>query len=974
MDRARHAAAAAVNVFALAGPAAAVSTRLALARCLAALVCAASAALAEGLTATELRTEWLTNPLAVDAEKPRLSWRVQSDRRGAAQTAYRIVASTTEERLSRDEADVWDSGKVQSAETLGIAFGGAPVAAGRQVFWKVNVWDEEGGTSAWSEPARWAAGLRDGDWKAQWISFKDDSPVHARREELHLPAARHYRKEFTAKPVKRAVLYASALGLCEMHLNGKPVSDAYFEPGWSDYRARAYYRAHEVTSTVTEGANVLGAIVADGWYAGYFTDAVRAGHGPHQTGRSLYGKTPALLAQLELEYADGSRETIGTDATWQVSGEGPIREADLAMGEAFDRQRDDRDWCRAGGTQTWTWHAAVPAAENGSVKAPFRARTGEREVELGFQQPKRLQAYSAPPIRATQEIPAKAVTELAPGVHIFDLGQNIAGNIRLRTHGEKGLQLKIRYGEMLHPDGRLMTETGGARATDSYTLAGSFDGEAWTPRFSHHRFRYVEITGLAEKPSVHAVTGLPVHHDTPLTSRFECSDPMVNQLFQNIVWTQRSNFVEVPGSGALTPAQLFAHSATFNADVAAFSTKWLDDVQEAQHESGVFAEDAPDPLMGGSSPRAAGSAGSVDAGIIIPWTMWRMYGDTRLIKRHWEGMCRFMSWRHQRAPELRGVKTGHERGDWLHGGEPTPTEYLDACYHALVARLMSDMAEALGRKDESAAYRKLYQDIREAFQKDYLKPDGTLAVETQTAHALGLAFGLVPAEHALTLASQLAKKIEQNGFRISTGIVGMKPLLPVLSALGHHDIAVRLVQSRNLRSWGHTIEQGATTVWERWEGSAAEAQRDGDNDEPSAGGNSLNHLGRASVCEWMFRFLAGIDTDEPGYKSIIIRPGLSSADSGGAAGPIDWVRAEYSSVRGPISTSWKRAGNAFDLETTIPANTTATVYLPAKDADAVTESGRPLSESQDVRFLRMERDRAVLAITAGTYRFETSLK
>jgi alpha-L-rhamnosidase len=439
-----------------------------------------------GLQPARLRTEWLPNPFGIDAERPRVSWRVEeSDAqvRGQKQTAFRVLVASSAESLAKDAGDLWDSRKVASDETLNVEYAGKSLVSGQACFWKVKVWDKDGVESAWSPAADWSMGLlKPEDWKAQWISFRDESPLWKEREKLWLPPARHYRKEFAAKrAVKRAMLYLSAFGLAEAHLNGQRLDDALFEPGWADYRQRIHYRAHDVTKLVRLGGNCLGAIVADGWYAGYVGYGLLVGYGPNKTGRNIYGKTPALLAQLDIEYADGSRETIGTDATWETSGDGPYREADLIMGESYDARRQQTDWCASWDRGTtghrlpamdWRWQSAIRAEDNGSVKATFYEPGVEKEVELGFQKPARLVAYTAQPVRVTEELPAKKITEPKPGVFIFDLGQNIAGLIRLKVRGATGTRVQIRYGEMLHKDGTLMTENlRKARATDTYHCA-----------------------------------------------------------------------------------------------------------------------------------------------------------------------------------------------------------------------------------------------------------------------------------------------------------------------------------------------------------------------------------------------------------------------------------------------------------------------------------------------------------------------
>jgi alpha-L-rhamnosidase len=908
-----------------------------------------------------LHTEWLVNPAGIDAEKPRLSWRVvESDPavRGQRQTAFRILAATSADLLAKETGDLWDSGKVAGDETLNIEYSGRPLASGQEVFWKVRAWDKDGKETPWSESARWTMGvLKPEDWKAKWISFEDKSPLHTDRKALHLPPARHYLKRFTLRAeVKRAVLHGTALGLAEWHLNSERVGDGYFEPGWADYKERLHYRTHDVTKLVQKGDNALGAIVADGWYAGYLGYALLVGYGPEKSGRNIYGKTPALLGQLEVEYADGTRELVATDTTWQTSADGPIREADFLMGESFDARKKS-PWTRPVAVESdWKWEPAVAAESNGSVKAAFFEPGVKKEVELGFVAPKKLVAYTAQPIRITEELAAKRITEPAPGTYIFDLGENIAGIIRLRVKGAAGTQVKIRYGEMLHKDGRLMTENlRRARATDFYTLRGDSTGETWQPRFTYHGFQFVEITGLAEKPGLDAVTGLVLNNDTPIVGEFACSDEVMTKFWRNTVRTQKANFIEVPTDcpqrderlGWMGDAQIYARTASYNADVAAFFTKWIDDVRESQRPHGPYPDYAPYPYAHGAAGATHGTAWT-DAGVIVPHTMWKVYGDTRLIAKHWDSMVKFMDWRAKADPKLRGVSIGNTWGDWLNLGEETPIEYVDICYHAQSTHLMAEMAEALGKKEAAEGYRAHFSKIAKSFREHWLDAAGLPKVKTQTAQVLALMVGfLLTDDERSTIASHLVKLIEKNDFRMATGFLGTKSLLPVLSSTGHHDVACRLFQSRKFPSWGYEVEQGATSVWERWDSFTKEHGFDGATGKNNASMNSFSHYAFGAAMEWAFEKLAGMDTWGPGHKEIRIFPRVPAVTSNPDVKPMDWVRASTTHPRGKIASAWKREGDNVIYEISIPANTSALLFLP--EGGTVTENGTALPDAWQLK-------------------------
>ena len=946
---------------------------------------------AEALRPVALRCEYRVQPLGLDEPQPRLTWRIESSARGQRQTAYRILVASSPAKLKRNTGDLWDSGQVAGDQTVNVPYAGLPLASRQECFWKVRVWDKDGKASAWSAPARWTMGLlRPDDWQARYISFRDQTPVFQDTKRLFLPPARQYRKEFAAtKPVKRATIYATALGIYELHLNGQRVGDARFAPGWTDYRQRAYYWTYDVTPLVRRGANALGAWVADGWYSGYIGFGLLTGIGTEHTGRATYGKTPAFMAQLEIEYADGSRETVLTDPTWKATGAGPIQEADFLMGEFYDARRETPGWDKPGFDDR-AWEPAILARDNGRVPATFYEfrnpqNPGEnlevkgRPVDLGFTPPPVLQAFPGVPVRPIEELKPIRITSPSNGVWIFNLGQNFAGVVRLQVKGPAGTTIQLRYGEMLHPDGRLMTENlRKARATDHYILRGDPQGEVYVPRFTFHGFQYVELTGFPGKPGRDAITGIALHSDTPFTSDFTCSDPMPNRLFKNIVWTQRANFLDLPTDcpqrderfGWTGDAQIYARAATYNADVAAFYTKWLRELMESQRPSGTFPGYAPYPFQHGWDFGTAWC----DAGVICPWTVWRAYGDTRIIERCWEPMTRFLDWRQRTSRDSLGVAHGNDWGDWLSLGGKTPLDYIDTVYFAYSAKLIAEMAQAIGKEKEAADYRDLFAKIKAAFNRKYVRPNASLAVDTQTAYALALYMDLLPDDLRALAGAILAKKIRDHttdkDSGITTGFLGTRPLLPVLSSVGQNDLAVRLFQSHKFPSWGYAIDQGATTIWERWNSYTRDK---GFGGEQNAAMNSFAHYSFGAVCEWMFFRLAGIDTDGPGFRHILIRPAPPSPDSNPEHPPIDWVRAHYDSIHGRIVSNWRLAPGRFELETTIPANTTATVCLPATSAEGITERGRQLAQTRGVRFLRMEGGRAVLAVESGTYLFRSKL-
>jgi len=886
-----------------------------------------------------LRCEYKTDPVGIDTAAPRLDWIVVSDQRAQAQSAYRIIVATSMKTLESGQGDAWDTGMVESGETTFIEYSGTPLESDRQYFWKVRAWDNGGTPSEWSEPATWSMGLLDQkEWQAKWIGR--DLPVSKEvklqkqtsfslggrfTEKKYFPSL-YIRKEFeVAKPVKRAVVFATALGIYELYINGNRVGNDYFTPGWSEYNKRIYYNAYDVTGLLAEGDNAVGGIVAAGWYAGNI--------GFH--GQRYYGSQLRLRSQLHIEYEDGTREMIPTDETWKMS-TGPIREADMQAGEFYDARREIPGWSNPGLDDS-KWKM-VTVSENFAVP---------------------VQAYPGIPVRKTGEVEPVEITEPEPGVYVFNLGQNFAGVARLKVKGEKGAKVTLRFAEMLNPDGTIYTTNlRSARATDYYVLKG--DGEeTWEPRFTFHGFQYVEVTGYPGVPRPDAITGIVMNTDLPFTSTFECSSPMVNKLFSNILWGQRSNYLEVPTDcpqrderlGWMGDAQAFIRTAAYNMDTGAFFTKWMEDIADGQHADGGFPDTAPEITDGVAS-------GWADAGIICPWNIYRAYGDKRILERHYDAMERWMRFLANRSTNHLAQPVG-TYADWLNVEAPTANDLITNAYYAYDARLMAQIASVLGKENDAREYRKLFKDVRNAFNTRYVSTDGKVGGDTQTAYLLALDFGILPEKLRDKAGKRLVENIEEHDWSLTTGFLGAQLLLPTLTDLGRTDVAYRLLENRKYPSWGYSIDQGATTIWERWNSYTLE---DGFN---NPGMNSFNHYAFGAVGRWMFETMAGIDTAAPGFRELIIRPR--------PGGDITWTKASYDSIHGIISTFWRYDGDEFLLDVTIPANTTARVYIPAKDPGEITENGGLASDSTGVTFIEME-DKAgfaVFEIGSGAYSFRS---
>ncbi len=893
---------------------------------------------------THLTCEYQTNPLGIDLPRPRLSWQIESTRRGARQTAFRVVAAPDPLSLLQGAARLWDTGKVSSDQSIHLPYDGVPLASRQRLYWRVRLWNEANRPTGWSEPACFEMGLLSpADWQAQWIGS-------AIRGGPRTPAScPYFRKAFSiVGQIAAARLYITALGLYEARLNGQRVGDQQLAPGWSDYHKRVRYQVYDVTGLLRPGENDFGVILGDGWYCGHVG----------WSERQQYGDRPKLLAQLEITLADGTRQTIITDENWQTA-VGPILESDLLMGESYDARLAPENW---------------------------------QPVHL-FPQPEGLAlvAQTGPPIRVVSELAPNAAPAEIRGwprsTWIFDLGQNMVGRVRLKVCGPRGATIRLRYGEVLDAQGRLYTENlRTARQTDYYTTAGDPAGETYEPRFTFHGFRYVELTGYPGTPPPDAITGVVLASDNPPTGAFECSDPLVNQLQHNIQWGWRGNSLDVPTDcpqrderlGWTGDAQVFCRTAAFNTLSAPFFAKWLQDLEDAQGPAGQIPPVAPNPTIRDLDD---GGPAWADATIIIPWTMYLCYGDTRLLAERYGMMARFVQFLIDASPNLiRADQSVHDWaglnkavwggfGDWLalDGGDAaqptgvvggnTPKDLIGTAFFAYSARLLSQMAAALGKSADAERYQQLYQSVRAAFQNRFVTPDGLIGSGTQTAWVLALAFDLLPAPQRQCAAIALVGDIQRRGTRLSTGFVGT-PFLPfVLTEAGRLDVAYQLLLQKNWPSWLYAVTQGATTIWERWDGWTHER---GFQDP---GMNSFNHYAYGAIGDWLYRVVAGIEADpaQPGYKHILLKPR--------PGGGLTFAKAEHRSLFGLIKSHWTVEANSLTWEVTVPPNTTTEAHIPAGPQSRILEGGAPIEQAAGLKFLRRDEQSAVFELLPGVYRF-----
>jgi len=892
---------------------------------------------AKTLSIHETRVEYLKSPEGIDVMQPRFSWLLKGNGRNRSQSAYQIAVASSVEKIANGEADIWDSGKVNSSETNQIEYNGIPLESDTKYFWAVKVWDEAGRESAWSQTAHWSMGLlKFSNWKGIFIGHDVGYNKTDKYDSLYLPPARYLRKSFKLqKKIKKATAYTTALGLYELRLNGKKVGDDYFLPGWTDYNKRLYYQTFDITDRVNAGENVIGAIIADCWYAGYVGYALLV---RLDKVREFYGVNPSFMGQIQIEYEDGSTEIIASDRSWKAN-VGAIREADIIMGETYDARLENSGWDLADYDDSEWKIPKVYTHPNG-----------------------KLEAHPGTKVKNTEVLKPIAMTEPSPDNYVFDLGKNIAGIAELKVQGPKGTKVQLRFGEILKSNGQIQTENlRKARATDTYILKGEGE-EIWQPKFTYHGFQFVEVTGYPGKPSLDAITGIALSSIETDASTFSASNAMNNTLFENIKTTQSANFFEVPTDcpqrderlGWTGDAQVYMRSATYNSDVAAFMTKFLVDLDDAQRWYGAYPNFAPFPY---SRPNQYAPAW-MDAGIIIPYNMYKVYNDTRILEYMYEGMEKFMSFQADASIDYLRPGGGNNWGDWLAVNEETSDDFIGSSFYGYDAKLMAEMAEALGKTEDAQKYSQLFESIKKAFAEKYIQTDGRTSEDTQTTYALALYFDLYPEDLAKKGAARLAEKIEKNGFKFATGFLGTKHVMLALSKYGYDDISYKIFQQTEYPSWGYSVENGSTSIWERWNSYTKD---DATNSDINASMNSFSHYAFGSVAEWMFQHAVGIDTKDAGYRNIIIKPAISKE--------MDFINGSYKSINGTIASSWNWNGKRVLLNVEIPVNTKAKVYIPTGNSSDIREGTKNISKIPSITILESNEKETVLEIGSGSYSF-----
>ena len=873
-----------------------------------------------------LLTENLTNPIGLDVQQPRFSWQLVSDKRNITQTAYEII-------VSADKGPLWKSGKVASNQSVQVSYAGTALQSGKKYTWKLRVWDNNGKQSPWSEPAFFQTALLDtADWKAKWIEagFAEDATR---------PAIL-FRNQFSInKKITSATLYITAHGMYEVQLNGNKVGDAYLTPGWTSYNKRLQYQVYDVTNMLSNGNNAIGATVGNGWYRGYLA---------WEDNKNIYGSKLGLLAQLNITYSNGTSETIVTDEKWKSS-TGAIKSVEIYHGETYDAREDKKGWSKAGFNDA-----------------------GWKGVNLPTVAFNNLVATENEPVKKHETFKAIKLFTTPAGEKVLDFGQNLVGWVVVNVSGNAGDKIVIKHAEVLDKAGNFYTENlRAAKATATYILKGGAP-ESFEPHFTFFGFRYIKIENYPGEIKPENFTAVALYSDMKPTGTFTSSNALINQLQHNIQWGQRGNFLDVPTDcpqrderlGWTGDAQAFSRTATFNFGVNNFFLKWMKDVAADQGADGKIPFVIPNVLGSG----AGGSTGWADVATIIPWNIYLAYGDKKILENQYPSM---KSWVKYMTDSSKNDlwNTGFHFGDWLFyrpsddndGRSAVTDKYLIAqCFYANSVQLLINTAKVLNNTADEAIYKALLKKVKDAFLREYLTPNGRLISGTQTAYVLALNFDMLPENLRTQAAERLAENVKSYGNHLTTGFLGTPYLCHVLTRFGYTDIAFKLLLKEDYPSWLYPVKMGATTIWERWDGQKP------DSSFQTPGMNSFNHYAYGAIGDWMYRILVGLDTyeDGVGYKHIKIMPHIGGGFTNAAAS----LQTYY----GTVSSGWKIENDKLLMDIEIPANATATVYVPAANAGTITESGKEVSTLTDVKVSGTEDGYVVLQLGSGVYHFATA--
>ncbi|WP_371193802.1 family 78 glycoside hydrolase catalytic domain [Glaciecola sp. SC05] len=896
--------------------------------------------------------EGFKNPIGFYDATPNFSWQLEPSNTALSQTKYQIVVASQAESLPNN-ADLWNSDVVTSSQSTFVDYQGKALSSRQQVYWQVRYWNEQGKVSNWSDVAHFELGLlSNSDWVARWIEIEQTAPIQLNSygTPIHIP--QHLRTEFDInsnhyKTVKQARLYITAKGVFEAFINGQRIGDDILTPGYTPYKKRIETLTYDVTEQLEQGNNTFGIQLAEGWYAGRF--------GPKRHWYKKLNLTPKALAQLEIEYSDGSKQMVITDDNWQATQNGPIRSSGLYDGERYDANYELVDEHRA-------WHQTGYNASNWS-----NVTTTALEPQV-LLQPKRH--FTS---KNKQELPASAIQQV-DGKTVFDLGQNMVGVPKIKLPMKKGQTLHLRFGEGVNKDGSLFTENlGSAKQLDFYTAKA--DGVIeWQPQFTFHGFRFVELSGFdpAFEPELSWVTGVVQHTDFDINGKFTTSHPELNQFQSNIEWGLKGNFLDIPTDcpqraerlGWTGDALAFANTSLFIADSHAFWSAWLQSIREEQFDDNSI------PVVVPNEVGKIAQAGWSDAAVTIPWDIYWRTGDKKILAENYEMMTRWIQYHQTQLKN--GISEMSTVGDWLQPyskredsrrGE-TDNSLISTAFYARSVEYTLNSAKVLNKQADIEKYSRLLAQIKARFQEHFFANNGRLQVgeQAQTAYLLAIGFDLLDKQMTEKAVPYLLATFDAANGHLRTGFLGTPLIAPVLDKIGRADIAFDLVFKQSYPSWLYSVTQGATTVWERWDGYTHDkgyADRAG----------SLNHYAYGAIGQWLYDRIAGISPLSAGYKKIRIAPLISAH--------LTSAEAEYKSPYGTIKSKWQFSNGVLAMDLTIPPNTQAQIEIPTWQytqdkrkialGEQVTINGQVLEE-KDLMRVQDIKNSQIIAVNSGHYR------
>ncbi|MRX46197.1 glycoside hydrolase family 78 protein [Pedobacter puniceum] len=890
------------------------------------------------ISVQKLRCESLENPLAIDNTQPRLSWQISSQQRGVMQTAWQVLVASSPEKLTEKDADLWNSGKVNTSESLHNPYAGKTLKAREKCFWKVKVWTNKG-ESAWSETANWTVGLLYYKaWNGRWIGFDRHFPWD--NEEEQKLSARYFRKEFEVKKqIKSATAYIMGLGLYEFYVNGQKIGNQVLAPAPTDYQENIQYNAFDITSNMNQGKQTIGVILGNGRYY-----AMRQAK-PYKV--KTFG-FPKLLMQIHVQYTDGTSETIKTDESWKGTANGPILANNEYDGEIYDARKEFIGWAQAGfNDKEW-------------LKAEY------------VQEPEgKFEAQKIAPMKVMQDIYPVSITPKGNGRYLIDFGQNFSGWMKISVQGTIGDTIKMRFAESLQSNGELFTTNlRDAKVTDTYILNGK-GKEVWEPKFVYHGFRYAEVSGFKGQPSKESFVGRFVYDDMATTGTFQSSNALLNQIFKNSWWGIASNYkgmpIDCPQRNERQPwlgdRTVGAYGESFLFDNATFYTKWLDDIRYAQKEDGAIPDVAP-AFWRYYSDNVSWPATLT----LVTEMLYRQTADVKVLEQNYPAIKKWLSYMKDRYMNDKGIITKDSYGDWceppltaedgrgVNADQKHPSALISTAYYYHLLTIMTKFSVLTGNTQDSLYFRQEVAKMKKAFNQEFYK-NGYYGANKLTDNLLPLAFGIAEGEQRKQVIAQVVDIIEnKNKGHLSTGVVGTQWLMRTLTQIGRNDLAFKIATNTTYPSWGYMLENGATTIWELWNGNTAAPKM-----------NSQNHVMMlGDLLIWYYESLAGIssDTQQTGFKKIIMKPEEING--------LNWVNASYQSPYGEVKSYWKKEKSSFSWQITIPANSSALVYIPVKDKQEVKEGNQKINDSSNIKYIKTEGGKAIYEVLSGSYHFKVN--